>query len=435
MAALQYVHVPGYSAGIFRRTKEDLNKPDAPLARAHEWFRSNPRCHWDEKMHGYRFPTIAGKPDATIHFGYATDRQSVEDRYQGVTFQFIAPDEVGQWLESVYRYLFSRLRTTVDVPVPLRMRPTGNPGGRGGEWVRARFVEFAKHASGETVKEYVARRKRGDPSLEDPPYFESPPTSEALEIAKRFNRKPQGAFFIPAFATDNPSLKLEDYMVQLAKLDPLTRQQLEHGDWWVVPGGAFFEPDFFEMHDAAPPGVFWIRSWDLAATEVKKGKDPDWTAGVKVGLKLLPTGEKQLWISDARRTRRDPGGVQQFIRATAETDTKRVPIYIEQEPGSAGKNNTHTYATQVLFGWNVTGYPKTGPKPEYWGPVSSVGRNAKIHMVRGPWNEEVVSELCALTQDDSHAHDDYADAIGTAYAVLTTPDGLLRVQMMASRGV
>jgi hypothetical protein len=34
MAALQYVHVPGYSGGIFRRTKVDLLMPDAILARA-----------------------------------------------------------------------------------------------------------------------------------------------------------------------------------------------------------------------------------------------------------------------------------------------------------------------------------------------------------------------------------------------------------------
>lgn len=432
LAALQYVDVPGYSAALFRRTKPDLNKPGSILDRAKTWFGGTP-ARWDEKLHGFRFPTRQGQPDATIHFGYAASLQEVIDRYQGSEFCFCGVDELTQWNENAYTYLFSRLRRLKGFPVPVRMRASSNPGGRGGDWVRARFVDFAKHTgTGMTAREYLATRMRGE-ALPEPPYFESPPSSEAVAIAKELGRRPQGAFFVPAFAQDNPGLDQEQYRLELSRLDPPTRAQLEHGDWWMLPGGKFFKEGDFKYLDESPAGLRTIRYWDLAGTKPKPGnKDPDWCAGVRLGVERLPDGARRVVITHARRFREDPGAVETEVKGTAESDGKRVAQHFEEEPGSAGKNNTHNYAARVLFGWQVHGHRKTGPKPEYWKALSSVARNGNLYLVRGEWNADFVAELCALTLDDSHAHDDQADAASGGLAMLLGDSDADRARMLAT---
>ena len=74
------------------------------------------------------------------------------------------------------------------------------------------------------------------------------------------------------------------YRRSLKELDPITRQSLEHGDWWATALGTMFSRENFEIIEATDlptllaPKV--VRFWDYAGTEVSKdAKDPDWTAG------------------------------------------------------------------------------------------------------------------------------------------------------------
>lgn len=428
LGALQHVDVPGYSAGIFRRTIEDLNKPGSILDRARSWF-SGTAARWEDKLHGFRFPS-----GATIHFGYVKTKQEAEDRYQGTEFQYVAFEELGQQIEEVYLYLFSRLRRRREIHVPLRMRSAGNPGGRGAEWIRRRFVEFAKHVgTGETVKDLVARRKRGDRNLQDPPYFVSPPSTQALDLARELGRKAQGAYFVPAYSEDNPGLDVGEYRSNLARLDPATRSQLDHGDWWAITGGKFFKPELFKFVDTAPTArLRVVRYWDLAATEATKGKNPDWTAGAKVSLVRTNTGNHEVYVHDVVRFREEPGEVEKRIRLTAQLDTKKVPIWIEEEPGSAGKSNTRNFANRVVFGWRLQGHRKTGPKPEYWRALSSIAGQGALFLVSGEWNGAFVQELCALTDDDSHPNDDQADAASGAFDRLLDDNGAARFVALAN---
>jgi len=436
--ALQFVDVGGYQAGIFRKTEVDLKKPDSILDRAHSWFAGTP-AHWDGGASAFRFPS-----GATIHFGYGQSKAELEQRYQGPAFQFIGIEEAGQWTEEAYRFMFSRLRRLTGTPVPLRMRATCNPGGVGAEWIRRRFIDFAKMLGNEsyTVKELIAAKKRGE-ALPERPIFVSPASSDIVQLCKELGREPQGAYFIPWFAQDNPGLDQVEYRLQLAKLDSTTRAQLEHGDWWATRG-KLFRVEFFRYLDFAPPKLFpYLRAWDLAATEPRKGKDPDWSAGVKMGLEHLQNGKEReapkdefapmrIVVAHSTRTRQEPGGTEAFVRGVAEADGKRVPVYIEEEPGSAGKNNTHNYASKVLPGWRVEGVRKTGSKLEYWKPLSADAENGLLYLVRGDWNAEFVEEFCSLTEDDSHAHDDMADATATGRSLLFESQGLRRLRLWAS---
>lgn len=175
MAALQYAHVPGYNAILFRRTFADLALPEAVMDRARDWL-TGTSAKWNEQKKQWRFPS-----GARLTFGYL-DKAADKYRYQSAAFQFIGFDEVTHFPEAPYRYLFSRLRKTTGMDVPLRMRAAGNPGGLGHVWVKERFVDG-------------------------------------------------GCTFIGAKLADNPSADADSYRRQLAKLDPVTRRQLEDGEW------------------------------------------------------------------------------------------------------------------------------------------------------------------------------------------------------------
>jgi hypothetical protein len=197
MAALQYVEVPGYTALLLRRTYADLALPGALMDRAADWLRPT-AARWREKEKTWLFPS-----GATLSFGYL-ETESSKYRYQGAEFQFCGIDELSQWSESAYRYLFSRLRRLKGSEVPIRMRAASNPGA---EWVKQRFL------------------------IEGP---------EA------------GRVFVPARLADNPHLDQAQYRRTLQQLDPITRRQLLEGDWDARPEGALFKREWFEIVAAVP---------------------------------------------------------------------------------------------------------------------------------------------------------------------------------------
>ena len=103
MAALQYVHVPGYAALLLRRTFPDLSLPEAIMSRSFEWLQ-NTDAHWHDKEKTWNFPS-----GATLTFGYL-DAPRDHYRYQGSAFQYIGFDELTQFKENQYLFLHSRLR-------------------------------------------------------------------------------------------------------------------------------------------------------------------------------------------------------------------------------------------------------------------------------------------------------------------------------------
>lgn len=208
MAALQYVHVPGYAALLLRKTYADLALPGAIMDRAKSWLIGTD-AHWNEVEKKFTFPS-----GASLTFGYlqySTDKY----RYQGAELQFVGFDELTQFDEADYRYLFSRIRKPSAGPlskVPLRMRAASNPGGRGHVWVRKRLIE-----------------KVIDPDDENP-------------------SNPDERVFVPATLEDNPSVDRVTYERQLAELDPLTKRQLLQGDWSAREPGAVFDEFQWDIH-------------------------------------------------------------------------------------------------------------------------------------------------------------------------------------------
>jgi len=385
MTGLQYVDVPGYAAIIFRRTFTDLELPGGLIERSQEWL-GGTTARWIDRMHTWAFP--AG---STLSFGYLESEQD-KYRYKSAEFQFVAFDELTQFSEAQYRYLFSRLRRPSKMAdpalfrVPLRMRGASNPGDRGHAWVRRHFIP----------------REVVDPDTGEH-RFEVPkdPASGRRRI------------FIPAKITDNPYLDQESYIANLRRLDPLEAARLERGDWDATEGGKLFAPGKEQYLPVRPADVpRWCRHWDFAATDEREGDDPDYTAGTLLGR----ARDGKIIVGDVVRGRWSPARVEEILRSTAERDGRATMIRLEQEPGSAGKANVSHYVRHVLHGFDVKGVRPTGEKAVRARAFSAQWDAGNVYLVRGPWNAEYVEELVAFPS--SGVHDDQVDATSGAFEAI-----------------
>lgn len=362
-AALQYVTEPGYDAIIFRRSYADLEKPGALIPLSHEWLAGSD-AEYDGGSHRWFFPS-----GATLSFGHIQNETSVVQDYQGSAFSFIGFDELTQFSQFMYRYMFSRNRKRVGLNFPLRTRSTGNPGGVGHDWVKARFID---------------------------------------------NQTP-GRLFIPALLEDNPGLDRAEYEQSLDELDPVTRRQLRHGDWNVRPEGNFFKREWFKIvdPDRVPTLKRIVRQWDLAATTEEEASDPDWLVGTKMGVAL--DGKK--YILHVHRVRVSPEGVQAAIKQYAQIDGRGVMVRIEQEGAASGKIVKYHYE-QLLDGWDArfTPIPKSS-KLMRAGPFSAACERGQVKLVQGAWNEIWLDEVPAFP---GAAHDDQVDSASGAYQTLTS---------------
>jgi len=366
MASLMYCEYPDYSAVLFRRTYKDLSLPDALLDRSKDWLMG--KAKWNDIDKVWAFPS-----GSKLTFGHL-EHENAKYQFQGARFDFVGFDELTQFSESQYSYLFSRIRRAKGSDIPPRMRCGSNPGGIGHEWVKERFI---------TSKE---------------------PTR----------------FFIPASLKDNPYLDQTFYLESLSKLDPITRAQLELGDWDISASAGMFRREWFQIVNDYPHDSKHIRAWDLAATEKVGDNDPDWTAGV-----LLAEEDGIYYVVDVQHVRAAPGAVEDLIYQTAEIDPPQTKIFMEQEPGSAGVGIIQHYARNVLKGFTFKGIKATGPKIVRAQPVSAAASYGNIKLVRGYWNNDFLNELSIFPTP--RVHDDQVDALSLAFVQIQIPRTVVAV--------
>jgi predicted phage terminase large subunit-like protein len=370
MAALQYVDLPNYDALLLRRTFQDLNKPKALIDISKQWLMPTD-AKWNERDHRWTFPS-----GSTLSFGYLEYENDIY-QYQGASYNFIGFDELTQFSEKQYSYLFSRLRRELGSVIPGRMRSASNPGGIGHEWVKQRFIPDKNGKSKNTPKR----------------------------------------MFIPSKLDDNPHLDAEDYRENsLANLDIVTRARLEDGDWEVNESGGIFKREWFGFVDSIPSQdiVRTVRIWDLAGSEpTPTYPDPDYTVGTKAHL--LKSGK--MLISDVIRFRASSGEVESQVKKAAQLDGKSVRVVIEQEGGSAGKSVIENYQLRILRGYEVAGEKATGSKLERAKPVSAFAEGGHVLLLRAPWNEPFLQEVNVFT-GDGKLHDDQVDTLSKAHEEL-----------------
>jgi hypothetical protein len=168
---------------------------------------------WIDRAHSmYPYAKITGKP-ATIKFpsgaiirtGHLKDDQAYT-KYQGHEYQRILIEELTQIpSEESYLKLISSCRSTID-GLEARVFCTANPGGKGHQWVKQRFIDGHKPK--------VAFKKKSE---------------------NRYR------MYIPATIDNNPTLieKDPEYVNFLENLPEPLRSAWRFGDWDIFAGQYF----------------------------------------------------------------------------------------------------------------------------------------------------------------------------------------------------
>jgi predicted phage terminase large subunit-like protein len=381
MAALQYVGHPGYNALILRKTFQDLAKADALM---------KSDANWNESSKKWTFPS-----GATLTFGHMDD-ENAKYNYQGAAWHFIGFDELTHFTETQYMYMHSRCRKAEADPIPLRMRGTGNPGGVGHEWVKNRFVT--------------------------PPDIEEVTFGMDDEARDEYIEERKNTLFIPAKLQDNPHIA-KDYEKNLKRLDAVTRAQLLNGDWDIGEMGNLFKAEWFDNRIIThlPAGVEIIRQvryWDLASTDEEKVKKmkgaADYTASCLMGL----GDDGNVYVLEMTQDRLSPLDVERLVKSKAIRDAAaggigRTIIWMEEEPGSSGKNTVQMYGRYVLMGYPFYGDKPTGGKIERARPASSACENGAVFMIHGSWTKKFLNELVGFPVGQ---HDDMVDSFTGAFS-------------------
>jgi hypothetical protein len=162
---------------------------------------------------------------ARLRFAYL-ERDADADAYQGHSYTRVYVEELGTFPSaSPVLRLMATLRSGEGVPCGFRA--TGNPGGPGHQWVKARYID--PNPAGWEIRKFT---------------YENPWTRETIE---------QDRVFIPSKLRDNKFLGPEYVAnLQMVGSDTLVRAWLE-GDWTVIEGAYFDCYNMWWIPSRCPP--------------------------------------------------------------------------------------------------------------------------------------------------------------------------------------
>ena len=169
--------------------------------------------------------------------------------------------------------------------------------------------------------------------------------------------------------------------------------------------GGMFQRGDFEIVDAVPARVRRVRAWDFAASSAKPGKAPDWTVGLK-----MAHADGIFYIEDVLRDRWSPSDVEKNLKNAASQDGISVLIRMPQDPGAAGKSDAST-KVKLLAGYSVKVDTISGDKATRARPASAQSEAGNVKLVRGPWNQAFLDEICTFPNGQ---FDDQVDAFADA---------------------
>lgn len=117
---------------FFRRTREDLKEA---VERSKQIY-SPIGASWNEQKKWWTFPN-----GPRLKFEYL-DKDSDADNYQGHNYTDVFFEELTHWADPVP---VNKLRATLRsaTGIPCQFHATGNPGGPGHQWVKARYIDPA----------------------------------------------------------------------------------------------------------------------------------------------------------------------------------------------------------------------------------------------------------------------------------------------------
>lgn len=152
----------------------------------------------------------------------------------------------------------------------------------------------------------------------------------------------------------------------------------------VPMGGGMIEVDRLNILDEAPKMVEVVRSWDKAGTEG--------AGAFSVGAKMGRDEQGRFWILDIVRGQWGTTKRERNILETAERDGVSVPIRVEIEGGSGGKESGEN-TLRSLAGYTVIAYHPTGDKVTRAYPLATQVGAGNVYCLNRAWTKALIDEM------------------------------------------
>ncbi len=149
------------------------------------------------------------------------------------------------------------------------------------------------------------------------------------------------------------------------------------------PGGGMFKIDHFQIVEHISVTQSIVRYWDKAGTADG--------GAFTVGVKMAKLKDGRFIVMDVKRGQWDSDKREQIILETAKADGTGVHIFIEQEPGSGGKESAQS-TIRNLAGFVCKADRPTGDKVYRADPYSVQVNSGNVSLARSEWNKVFIEE-------------------------------------------
>lgn len=430
--AAKYVHVPGYSAIVFRRTFPMLEGGGSILDEMQGYY---PALGGVFNRNRFRWDFPSGAKIELRHLQHEKDAKA----HKSKAYDSIHLDEASEFEGNQFFFMISRLRSTVNVPKQCILSTNPDPDcfirPLIDWWIGEDGYPIAERAG---VVRYWVRPK------DEIVWADSP--DELLHYVDNDPHSVMSFTFIPAKITDNTVLMEKDpgYLANLRSMSPVERDRYLGGNWNTrAAAGDSFQRSSFKIwgqsdlqrallsQDGRPGDLAQsIRFWDLASTPVlgdlvpglarspefkardKARDNPDWS----VSIKLDRVRNGRVIISDVTFHRDTPGAIAELQDRLAIQDGPRTTVGIPREPGQAGDDQAERAAARIR---------KHSPcivmdvqKKEWHAreAAKAVWRGEVYYLDGMPWNAQFFNQLEGFP--DPKVKDDAVMAFSGAYRYL-----------------
>ena len=407
---LRYKHVPGFGAVLFRRTIPEITREGGM---------------WDETRNIYpQFGAVANQVERKWTFPsgakitlsglqYSNDLKT----WRGAQIAMMGFDQLETFERDQFIYLLHRNRSVCGVKPYVRATCNPEPG-----WLADMLAWWIA----EDGYADLSRSGKKRWFVMDNDVFVWGDTKD--ELNKEYpDINPRSMTFIPATIYDNQILMEKDpnYIATLQGLSVVDRERLlgdrdRGGNWKIKPSaGNVFNRAWFEIiGDWDREDRHWkaVLRFDLAATApTVDSPDPDYSAWC---VMLFNTDSKDVLILDANQAKLNPTEVYRKLESTARYwqqffSDLGIPYKVrwEEEPGSAGKRESHYTLSPMLVGIDARGVRSTGDKISRARPLAAYAEHGHAKLLRGQWNEAWLMHM----HNQPAEHDDMMDAASGAF--------------------
>lgn len=247
----------------------------------------------------------------------------------------------------------------------------------------------------------------------------------ALWLSWRDKGMPLKHVCLPAELTKNVRPARLAQMYENGLFDPkrfskeVLKQERLKGEWTyqsqflqapVPPGGGLFKTGKLLIEPIDYSVGLWqlVRYWDKACTP----EGGAYTVGALLGK--APDGV--FWVLDIVRGQWEPSERERIIKQTGTMDGKRIPIIVEEEPGSGGKESAQA-TIRMMAGWRIRADRPTGNKFVRADPYAAQVNGGNVKLRKGEWNKDYIGELRGFSLQATYK--DQVDASSGAFAYLS----------------